>query len=145
MRDPRVIERERQRLLARHWLHDKRQSRLARKGKAMPEFILDYGSTEAARAYNALDEFTQGYIEAMFFTDASDPDDGDLEHATVAELAPSALHDIVTDCTAFQNSHREDLNEAIEIGALYADAYDLKAAGRDFWFTRNGHGVGFWD
>jgi len=26
-----------------------------------------------------------------------------------------------------------------------ADSYDDEQAGRDFWFTRQGHGVGFWD
>jgi hypothetical protein len=23
--------------------------------------------------------------------------------------------------------------------------YDVEKAGRDFWYTRNGHGVGYWD
>ena len=109
----------------------------------MPEFILDLGAPEAARAYAALDEFTQGYIEAMFFTDASDPDDGDLEHATFAELARSTRRQIIVDSAAFQKQHLEDLDEAIDNGRI--NGYDLKAAGRDFWYTRNHHGVGFWD
>lgn len=111
----------------------------------MPEFILDIGEPEAARRYNALDEFTQGYIEAMFFTSTGTGDDNELEHATVAELAPQALADIIEDCTAFQKYNRADLDEAIDIGTLYREQYDLKCAGRDFWYTRCGHGVGFWD
>jgi hypothetical protein len=27
----------------------------------------------------------------------------------------------------------------------YARDYDPEQAGCDYWFTRNGHGVGFWD
>jgi len=109
----------------------------------MPEFHLDYGTPEAAREYLALDEFTRGYIEAMFFTDASDSDDGDLAHATLAELAPEALATIVRDCTTFQNDYRADIDEAVDTGRI--NGYDEMAAGRDYWFTRNHHGVGFWD
>lgn len=106
----------------------------------MPEFILDHGTPEALRAFNTLDGFTQGYIEAMFFTDASDPDDGDLAHATVAELATESLARIIRDCEAFQNAHVALLELAYE-----TDDYDDTRAGRDYWYTRNGHGVGFWD
>jgi phage repressor protein C with HTH and peptisase S24 domain len=109
----------------------------------MPEFILDHGSPEAARSFNSLDAFTQGYIEAMFFTDASDPDDGDLANATFAELAPKALEKIVSDCVRFQSENRADLDEALDTGRI--NGYDDAGAGRDFWYTRNGHGVGFWD
>lgn len=106
----------------------------------MPEFILDTGSSEAARDFRHLDAFTQGYVEALFFTDASTSDDGELEHATFADLAPSTLEQIKTDCARFQAEH----------GALLDAAYDEfdyepDQAGRDFWFTRNGHGAGFWD
>jgi hypothetical protein len=109
----------------------------------MPEFILNHGSPEAARQFNDLDAFTQGYIEAMFFTDASDPDDGELAHATFAELAPKTLAKIVNDCSRFQNENRADLDEGLDNGRI--NGYDEQSAGRDFWYTRNGHGVGFWD
>lgn len=108
----------------------------------MPEFILDHGSPEAASAYNALDDFTQGYIEAMFFTDANS-DSNDLADATFAELAPLSLNMSIEECRDFQAKHRDDIDEAIDNGRI--NAYDEKAAGRDFWYTRNGHGVGFWD
>lgn len=106
----------------------------------MPEFILDHGSPEGARTFHTLDAFTQGYVEALFFTDASDPDDGDLADATVAELAPDALELIRRECAAFQSVAATLLERAYE-----RPGYDEAAAGRDFWFTRNGHGVGFWD
>jgi hypothetical protein len=113
----------------------------------MPQFILDHGSPEAARQFNGLDYFTRGYIKAMFFTDASDPDDGDLQDATFAELAPSALADIIADCAAFQAVNRAALDEAMRSPSYdhTDDGYGLQAAGHDFWLTRNRHGAGFWD
>lgn len=109
----------------------------------MPEFILDHGSPEAARSFKELDAFTQGYVEAIFFTDASDPDDGDLAAATFAEMAPEALEKIKRDCAAFQAQCRADLDEVLDNGRI--NGYDEHRAGVDFWFTRNGHGAGFWD
>jgi hypothetical protein len=119
----------------------------------MPEFILDYGSPEAARAFDALDAFTKGYIEAMFFTNTGSGDDEELEHATVADLAPETLEKIKADCAKFLGycdgpalagapwSNRDK----IERCGLKSASCDLAHAGRDFWFTSNGHGVGFWD
>lgn len=106
----------------------------------MPKFILDHGTPEAARQFGALDSFTQGYIEAMFFTDANCMDDGDLADATVDDLAPETWRRIQEDCAAFQ------ANNATLLELAYArDDYSPEQAGRDYWFTRNGHGVGFWD
>jgi hypothetical protein len=108
----------------------------------MPEFILNHGSPFAAKQFGELDTFTQGYIEAMFFTNTGSGDDEELEHATVADLAPETLATIVGDCEAFQ------LQAAKWLAKAYASeqpSYDKMQAGRDFWFTRCGHGVGFWD
>lgn len=101
----------------------------------MPEFILDRGTAESARTFTSLDDFTKGYIEALFFTETSE----ELEDASFADLAPSALAEIMADCAAFQSKAADLLNLA------YERDYDATQAGRDFWFTRNGHGVGFWD
>lgn len=124
----------------------------------MPEFVLP-GASEPA--FRALDSFTQGYIEALFFTEeerlCEEGNEGRempevvINTATmesrfqggnsygVADLAPSALASIIADCAAFQTANAALLNEA------YARDYDAEQAGRDFWFTRNGHGVGFDD
>jgi hypothetical protein len=107
----------------------------------MPQFILDYGTPEAARDYSALDAFTRGYIEAMFFTECHS-DNPELEHATVADLAPETMTKIMADCHRFQTS------EAGEVLLRIYESdqpYTPEQAGRDFWFDRNGHGVGFWD
>lgn len=106
----------------------------------MPEFILDLGSNEAAERFNRLDAFTRGYIEAMFFTETGDLDDGDLQHATVADLSEAACNEIRWNCRDFQNLNHALLAEAYK----RSTAYDKATAGRDFWYTRNGHGVGFW-
>ncbi|MBB4398722.1 hypothetical protein [Bradyrhizobium sp. ERR14] len=128
----------------------------------MPEFILEIGSVEHQRTFNALDGFTRGYIEALFFTDEEqlcEESDGEREMPSVAfnmatmesrfvggnsfgfaDLAPSALESIIRDCEAFQRDNAALLDSAYE-----RDNYDSEQAGRDFWFTRNGHGVGYWD
>jgi hypothetical protein len=114
----------------------------------MPQFILDTGSPESARAFNNLDEFTQGYIEAMFFTDTGDLDDAEdgLEDANVGELAPSTLRAIIADCEAWQQANAGLLAKAYETGPVTKyGPYSPERAGADYWFSRNGHGAGFWD
>lgn len=127
----------------------------------MPEFILDHGTQESARAFRDLDSFTQGYIEAMFFTDCESNTVRDEEHiptnrwrvwnpetdsnlpgdVSVADLAPSTLAAIIEDCQRFQTGNADLIQRACDHNFQYDDA----SAGRDFWYSRNGHGVGFWD
>ena len=101
----------------------------------MPAFELELGTGEAW--FNSRDEVVQGYVEAMLFT-ASD----DVEGATVGDLSTEARERICADCMAFQATYefRDAWNNS---GNGYE--FDREQAGRDFWFTRNGHGVGFWD
>lgn len=125
----------------------------------MPEFILDLGSSESAAQFRKLDSFTQGYIEAMFFTDGEqlcEESGRDMPAVAInretlesrfvdgdspgfADLAPQALQACILDCQTFQSQHVQLLTRA------YTRDYDAEQAGRDFWFTRNGHGVGYWD
>ena len=104
----------------------------------MPKFIMPFNNAENIRAFNALSAFTQGYVEAMFFTSTGTGDDEDLETATFDDLAPETVAKIVSDCAAFERQAESLLFEA------YEREYDDIQAGRDFWFTRNGHGVGYW-
>ena len=46
---------------------------------------------------------------------------------------------IAVECDVFMSKAQAVLNEAYETG------YTETQAGRDFWFTRCGHGVGYWD
>lgn len=128
----------------------------------MPQFILNSEGTvrdvrapsiEAVKRVDLgfcdLDAFAQGYIEAMFFTecepgtdaDSHDPETQSALHGECgfADLAPEALAHIVAQCAAFQRDSAPLLEKAV------VRDYDSAQAGRDFWFTRNGHGVGFWD
>ncbi len=85
------------------------------------------------------DDFTYGYLEAAFFTETGTMEDGDLEHADMDDIAPESLAEVIRDCAQFQRDHAALLEQA------YQREYDAVQAGRDYWFTRNGHGVGYWD
>lgn len=121
----------------------------------MPEFILE-GRDHAARAES---QFVLGFIEALFFTNCSPAydsaewnsdecraaresgqSDGELPgDVGYTDLHRDSLAAIRRDCEAWQAANAELLAQA------YATGYDETQAGRDYWFTRNGHGVGFWD
>lgn len=115
----------------------------------MPEFHLDVHDNYAD--WKRLDAFTQGYVEAIFFTEmehgtdseSHDPERHSALHGdlTFADLAPEALADIIADCSAFQEHHAELLDKASE----RVEGYDSRRAGVDYCFTRNHHGAGFWD
>lgn len=105
----------------------------------MPEFIMPFGDVAAIKSFNALDEFCQGYVEAMFFTSSGYQEDEDLEDATFDELHAETIARIERDCEAFQTANAALLDEA------YQRDYTPEQAGRDYWLTRNGHGAGFWD
>lgn len=121
----------------------------------MPEFELDHGGAEGSKAFDALDSFTQGYVTAMFFTatDWSDKDESDNpnEHPdwTFADLSVQTLLRINADCAAFQKAGHDSYlaieNYEIRHKQQEAGSDSIEAAGRDFWYTRNGHGCGFWD
>ena len=105
----------------------------------MPEFVMPLGEQQT---WQCLDDFTQGYWEAVFFTNAYDSED-ECNGMTFADVAKDAYNRAIDDCKAFQQTNRADLDEAIDNGRI--NGYDATAAGRDFWYTRCGHGVGFWD
>lgn len=133
----------------------------------MPEFQMNKGgivlSTEphpdyagfkpdGAWTFHGLDAFTQGYIEALFFTEC-DPSvtaaevspghefaDGSIpSDVGFSDLSSQTLASIIADCEAFQRDNADDIAAAVEAGR------PLDHCGHDFWLTRNGHGAGFWD
>ena len=140
----------------------------------MTEFILNSAGTvrdvrapsiEAVKRVDLdfcdLDAFTQGYIEAMFFTecepgtdaDSHDPETQSALHGECgfADLAPEALAHIIAQCAAFQADNATDLDAAtgLEPGSdalRYArNTLDSERLGNLFWYARNGHGVTFHD
>lgn len=85
-----------------------------------------------------LDTVTRGYIQALYFTDTG----GDSDIPNGAELADQTVISCLADCAAFL-SYCEKCNLISEYKKLPGVSWD--SFGIDFWFTRNGHGVGFWD
>lgn len=100
----------------------------------MPQFHIDLGCDY--ERFNARDEFTRGYIEAIFWLV-----DEEIENPTFAEFSEEALAKADSDCAAFQSCQRKELAKAYD----QTKDYDANRAGVDFWLTRNGHGAGFWD
>ncbi len=97
----------------------------------MPQFY----SEAATTAGDSLDTFTAAYIECIYFTETGDGDQPDSEIEMSAELIES----IKAECAEWQATNAALLSEA------YArEGYDETRAGHDFWYNRNGHGVGFW-
>lgn len=125
----------------------------------MPQFELDESGTVEGLEFADLPAFVQGYLEAMFFTneatgvsmvDWSDPEvQSDLEEGSLdgplpadagfSDIYPGSLQTAIEECAEFEKEAADLLEQA------YERDYDATQAGRDFWFTRNGHGVGFWD
>jgi hypothetical protein len=109
-------------------------------------------------ALDGADDFTTGYVQALFFTDnavncdtgrdfeamvSSDDDEPEGSFPNSAgpdDLAPDTLECIKADCAAFQTEAAHLLAQAYD-----RDGYTAARAGHDFWLTRNGHGAGFWD
>lgn len=86
-----------------------------------------------------LGDFVLGYIEAaLWASHATDDTTGQeyesLEKFDVEDIDQSTIHRMQDDCIRFQAE-----NHHLLIGL------DEAQCGRDFFLTRCGHGVGFWD
>lgn len=85
------------------------------------------------------DAFVRAYKRAALWStnDESDERGGDPldENYTIDDFTEEANVTIRRECWLFFRDNRKDL--------LCQD--DTDAAGYDFWMTRNGHGVGFWE
>lgn len=110
----------------------------------MPEFILNDDKPLD------VDAFVSGYVEAMFFTngDTGDENEDKLNELGTSRLTRASVEEIKADCEAFlalectlNNVFPVTVRKVLEL----QDHYDEEQAGRDFWFTRQGHGVGYWD
>lgn len=90
---------------------------------------------------NEADSFLQGYIDAaLFTTDPTPPGGCDyVESGRADDLWPAVpdwfIEQARKDCDAFKAQN----------AALLEQAGDSWQNGADFWYTRNHHGVGFWD
>jgi len=94
-----------------------------------------------------MDNFTRGYIECALWSSSAEiephTDRSFMDHNyDESDLHPDALRQMTEDCEDFQEANAEDLGRYFYIGAT---SDPMQRAGHDFWFTRNGHGAGFWD
>jgi hypothetical protein len=117
----------------------------------MPVFVLDTAGPAQVQ-WTDLPAFERGYIEAAFYTSTGfDNIEEDLgPESGYADLAPEALEGIRRDCQSFLTALARDDDGLTLLDRAYETSkdgygYDEMCAGRDFWYTRNGHGVGFWD
>ena len=108
----------------------------------MPDYIMPFETVAGLKQYRALDEFTRGFIEALFFSETGESEDEALQEVTFEELAPAALGKIQADCAAFVKNNQSDLAAARK---QKPDDCTALRAGADFYYTRNRHGAGFWD
>lgn len=87
-----------------------------------------------------INEIINGYKEAFIFAESASyytggyiPDLGEFDFSS------QALDRIADDVTSFCNANVAAISEAM------ADGATANQIGNDLHFTRNGHGVGFWD
>jgi hypothetical protein len=81
-------------------------------------------------------DFAAGYTSTAW--EASRPDDPEAPWSD--RFSEAARLHMAADCGAFLHAHRAELTEACNrVG------YSWTQAGGDFWLTRNGAGVGYWD
>lgn len=83
-----------------------------------------------------IEQFLNGYITAMLW---SSGEDGELEGC---DLSEAATLQCATDCARFMQLAAVALAEYEDCGGFPMPS---EYAGHDFWMTRAGHGVGFWD
>lgn len=123
----------------------------------MPEFILDQGSRDDGAVWFAgLSAFAQGYVQALFFTNQGSPEDGNEipAHYSCDDISHIMRRTIERDCNLFtRTAAYVNWLADMEDSAPFPDDLSVSAgidaseesAGMDFWYTRNGHGVGFWE
>jgi len=105
----------------------------------MTQFKLNV-NVDSSSPFHDLDAFTQGYIEAMFFTngDTGDENEDLLNELGVAAITPESMKSIVRDCERFKKEAAALLEEATGRG------YSARFLGIDFWQTRQGYIVELW-
>lgn len=91
-----------------------------------------------------IDQFFSAYVTCALWSSVDDegsPMDGVF---TVDDIHPDTLASMREDCENFIASNAELLAE-YDTRMSCEQWTGATRAGHDFWLTRNGHGVGFWD
>lgn len=94
-----------------------------------------------------MDAFTTAYVETALWSsnDESDDQGGEPldENYSVSDIDEATLAKMIADCADFQERFGELIDDDDSPDIQKHGAREL--AGYDFWMTRNGHGVGFWE
>lgn len=91
------------------------------------------------------DKFVKAYLVAALWSetdDAGDPLDSDFG---VDDLVVESRQSAEKDCDKFIIENATDLQLAFDGYTLTGEWSVYDQAGHDFWLSRNGHGVGFFD
>ena len=89
-----------------------------------------------------IDTFVSAYTTAMLWSSSGTlPDGQDVESLEGFGLSDSAKESVESACLAFLLAYRCQILDAFRVSS----SYTIELAGHDFWLTRAGHGVGFWD
>jgi hypothetical protein len=81
-----------------------------------------------------LTQFVFDYIDAMLFSSTDMDSDEPLDqNYDASSLSAEFMMQTIADCKKFVDENYDDIES------------DMKSAAHDFWYTRNGHGSGFWD
>ena len=110
----------------------------------MSEFTLNTNNAARHAFFHALPDFAKGYLEAALFLGIGYCD----ESAAIVEINGLGLNNMRMDLLEGMASDaiRFQRDNAKALSVVCSDIdYDMIQAGRDFWFTRNGHVVGYWD
>ena len=78
---------------------------------------------------NQINPFISSYVDAILW--AEQPDNANIQWE-VSMISIEAWEKIASDCTKFLTDQKFSNDQ-------------LSNAAHDFWLTRNGYGVGFWD
>ena len=98
---------------------------------------------EDADPMRVLDPFTRGYVAGLLFGESipisEDEDEPDTKSPfdlwlTWEDFDEPSQASILRDCAAFRAANAADIS-----------AYGEADAGNDYYFTRQGHGAGFWE
>ena len=103
----------------------------------MAEFEIDLSGIHTT-------DFHREYLRAMFFTETGEEDSPLGCAGDPGQISNSMFASTLADCDRFCKTQGHLFKEEHHTKGSPDDTAELHAA-RDFWYTRNGHGCGFWD
>ena len=110
----------------------------------MTKFKLNMGSAMRHDFCDSLPEFAQGYLEAAFSSGIFYY----YESGDVIKITGIGPHDTPAGLLAGMagDAIRFQIEKSKELTVVYnRQGYDMRMAGKDFWFTRNSYAGAYWD